>query len=506
MPSYKNYTTEQYNHFLSLLFSDNFGYSEDEAAEWFMKQAGAKPVINSYSVTKEMLVNSLIPKMKEYLEGGYMCFLIYTVTEGGGAGNWINHYMTDQASDAMGTLVSDLEYIVSIVRQFPNLPVAMTAPEVAGQPPQENINEAQAVYESLKNWSIGAIIMPSTMAGNAWVYSENWCLQHQGSSAPSVYFGNPYNQFISVIQSTGIDPFTYTNGGATSTQTAKAQTKASGNKANNTSDNTALLNSILKDFKDIINKLLKEYENQLSNKGQMRLYSNEVLTTLVTLDNTLVKNEISEDFIKSLIDNFSKKLNNYKVSDVKPDVKKAETKNSGEEKTNESSTAQASNELSDKVKNAIATIRGLRGVTVGDGQCYALSGYYAWLIDGKDISYSNKHQMRGLTGATHPELSYPFSINGYSASKIYVDWNWDGWSVKVQPENQDIKIGAIYCVGSNYGGIWVTGGAGHTGVITGLDDVNVEITEQNYLGQPVVVRQLTRDSFINGIEALIYPN
>ena len=55
MPSYKTYTTEQYTKFLKNSTSNNFGFSDDKLADWFMAQAGAVPVINSYGVTKENL-------------------------------------------------------------------------------------------------------------------------------------------------------------------------------------------------------------------------------------------------------------------------------------------------------------------------------------------------------------------------------------------------------------------------------------------------------------------
>ena len=86
--SYKTYTTEQYTKFLKNSTSNNFGLSDEKLAEWFMSKAGALPVINSYGVTKENLLSTYIPKIKEY-QGEAAFFLFYTVTEGGGAGNWI---------------------------------------------------------------------------------------------------------------------------------------------------------------------------------------------------------------------------------------------------------------------------------------------------------------------------------------------------------------------------------------------------------------------------------
>ena len=171
MPSYKTYTTEQYTKFLKNSTSNNFGLSDDKLAEWFMGQAGSVPVINSYGVTKENLLSTYIPKIKEY-QGEAAFFLFYTVTEGGGAGNWINHYQNDTSSTGLGCLIDDLEYCKSIDNNYPGYPVAMTAQEVAGIPPQENINQAQQVYRECGKGTIGSIMMPSTMAGNAWAGAD----------------------------------------------------------------------------------------------------------------------------------------------------------------------------------------------------------------------------------------------------------------------------------------------------------------------------------------------
>ena len=80
MPSYKTYTTEQYTSFLKNSTSNNFGLSDEKLADWFMAQAGARPVITSYGVTKENLLSTYIPKIKEY-QGEAAFFLFYTVTE-----------------------------------------------------------------------------------------------------------------------------------------------------------------------------------------------------------------------------------------------------------------------------------------------------------------------------------------------------------------------------------------------------------------------------------------
>lgn len=245
MAKYKQYSVEQYETWLSRPFSDNYGISENDAVVWFLSQGGAKPAINAYGLNKSVLLNKVIPKLKAKLDGGYFLFLAITVAEGGGAANWINHWMLPDSGDGSidATLDDDLAYIAGGTpsRQPTtnnvlniDLPIAWTAPEVAGTAVEDNPGEAQRFYDSLDNGAIGKYYMPATMAGNVWVFASDWGLAHQGPSAPSVYFGNPYDTIINAIKSAGADPFDTSstakpNPGAGSPPKDKGTTQPSGN-------------------------------------------------------------------------------------------------------------------------------------------------------------------------------------------------------------------------------------------------------------------------------------
>lgn len=205
MPSYKTYSIEQYQAFLSQPFSNNFGISEEACANWFVGQAGAKPVMNSYGVNKSNLLSTYIPRLKEAFNGGYFLFLAITVTEGGGAGNWLNHYASDTSSGGLNTMNDDIAYVyTTFTKQFPP---AISAPEVGGAYVEDVPGQTQAVYNAVPENSLGAYFMPSTMAGNSWVFGEKWSLANQGARPPYVYYGNPYDDIIRTIKSTGADPF-----------------------------------------------------------------------------------------------------------------------------------------------------------------------------------------------------------------------------------------------------------------------------------------------------------
>lgn len=213
MVIYKKYSLEQYKAFLSNSFSSNFGMSEDKTLNWFFSQHGAQTVISRYGLTKSNMKNTYIPYLNKHL-GGYFMFLAITVQEGGGAGNWINHYPASvSSSNGMADMKPDVAYINSLLNSKA-YPVSLSAPEVNGglRVPEDNPGTAKQLLDSLGYGTIGRYYMPATMAGNAWVFATNWCINHQGP-APGAYFGNPYDAIIDVIKSAGADPFKNHGGG-----------------------------------------------------------------------------------------------------------------------------------------------------------------------------------------------------------------------------------------------------------------------------------------------------
>lgn len=206
MTVYKQYTNEQYNKFFQNAFSDNFGISEDKIIQHFL--ASGTSVIKSYGCTQSTMKNKYVPLLKSMLNGGYVMFLLISIEEGGGAGNWINHYANDTANSGYGCMRDDCKYILSIINNMHSHPAYSAVEVMGGSPYAEDEGGSTAKALNLcKAGSIGRYYIPSTMAGNAWVYGTNWCKQHQGSSAPSVYFGNPYDNIINAIKRLGGDPF-----------------------------------------------------------------------------------------------------------------------------------------------------------------------------------------------------------------------------------------------------------------------------------------------------------
>lgn len=517
MPSYKTYTTDQYINFLKNKTSNNFGLSDETLADWFMGQPGARPVINSYGVNKQNLLSTYIPKIKEY-QGEAAFFLFYTVTEGGGAGNWINHYATDQASDGMGCLISDLEYCKKIDNGYNGYPVAMTAPEVSGTPPKENINDCQNAYNNAGKGTIGSIMMPSTMAGNAWVFAENWCLAHQGASAPAVYFGNPYDWMIKTIKDAGVDPFKG-SGGNDGVSSPQNPTTPKEDKVDNSAKRQAMLLALNKMF-----DTLKDMFNQNVYTASEQYMFNKVvkLTKNMNLWRVRLSDEALDDVKKILEDAIS--------SILKDTVKPTGQTGSEVSSPSQSDVEQQQKPTSDRITKALADIAGFIGSGTpgadfgsGDGngnlesQCFALSGYFAGLMSGYTCAscYSDRFKMLSGAGTAY-------------ASRLHKAYNWGEAGAKTKDYTgvampaSDLRVGMIFNVESNYNGPTgsIDGGGqaylqtvewGHTAVIESFTDTTVTTIEQNaYLANsPIKNRHVARityprDAFLNCISGVVW--
>lgn len=122
MVKYKDYTTAQYETWLGKSFAYNYGISEEKMATHFVNSGTY--VVRQYGITKQQMLDTYIPELKKGL-GGYVFFLMYTITENGGAGNWINHYASDTSSTGLGCMKDDIKYLKGLNKDA--YPVAKSA-------------------------------------------------------------------------------------------------------------------------------------------------------------------------------------------------------------------------------------------------------------------------------------------------------------------------------------------------------------------------------------------
>lgn len=216
MTTYHKYAVDNYTKMLQQPFNSNFHLTEDQAMTMLTSSGNYYRYQNELGVTESNLKNTYIPLLKSSFNGGYFIFLAICANEGRGAGNWINHYQHNTASDPVQMMKDDIHYIKTLLDSVN--PVNTQAPEcnflhLDGGTNMEEDNPGRALkdYQSMPNGSIGKYYMVATFAGNAWSYAERWCTRYQGPR-PYIYFDNPYDNIINWVKRYGQDPL---NGGGT---------------------------------------------------------------------------------------------------------------------------------------------------------------------------------------------------------------------------------------------------------------------------------------------------
>lgn len=475
---YKKYSQETYEKYLSLSArADNdFGVSEDTLINWFVQQAGAKPVMNSYGVNADNLKTTYIPAIKE-ANISPQWFLMYTVTEGGGAGNWINHYMSDTSTTGLGCLKDDLQYLNGVLDTW--YPVALSAPECYAAT-EDNEGACQAFYNSLPNGTIGDAYMPSTMAGNAWVWCYNYCHTHRGS-APLVYFGNPYDDHIATVESLGGN---FDGIGTGSNDRNEGTGTGSGNNQQTTTvtvDMSAIREEVKKAIQDIFNRNIQSLSPMFASNGKI---------TLQMIMNQLTKADINPDELQKIID-------------IIKDVTQTVTTGTGSESGSANGGGSGNNDtspiegVSEKVQNALNAVAGVIGQYIEGGQCYGLSSWYSRQICGLGTMFGYGDCLQAV-GDT---------LNAHS---IHLGWNWAAVGAKTKNYKgvtcpvSDLKVGAIWAMAAYQGGSFGTTQYGHTGIIKAINGDTVVVYEQNRLGHPVEENTYNATDFANTLDGLIW--
>ncbi len=194
MVIYKNYDMETYKKMLSLPFNSTLGYNDEELLNDFINSQ--TKAVTYWGLTQKSVKENLFPLLDK-ANLGHTVFLMITMAENGGAGNWINHFQYDYSSNPWECAQQDIDYILSCFNS--PQPLCTSAYECIKPWQEDTPGVAQGVLSSLSNTSIGAYYMVATFAGNAWTYATKWCEQNQGPKPPAIYFDNPYDHLIAVL-------------------------------------------------------------------------------------------------------------------------------------------------------------------------------------------------------------------------------------------------------------------------------------------------------------------
>lgn len=148
-------------------------------------------------------------------------------------------------------------------------------------------------------------------------------------------------------------------------------------------------------------------------------------------------------------------------------------------------------------KKALAELGSLVGKTIGNGQCYAVSAWFSYKLNGAGLG-GGLGSFSGLVGS------------GIRACDIGTDYNWGsfGWGVEGSGfSNKNIVAGTILNIKPNYGAPWYTGYYGHTVVVESVNGDTVTVLQQNYAGKQYVTRDnYSLSAIIPSIQTLVHPS
>lgn len=148
-------------------------------------------------------------------------------------------------------------------------------------------------------------------------------------------------------------------------------------------------------------------------------------------------------------------------------------------------------------KKALTELGSLVGKTVGNGQCYAVSAWFSYKLNGAGLG-CGLGSFSGLVGS------------GIRACDIGTDYNWGsfGWGVEGSGfSNNNVVAGTILNIKPNYGAPWYTGYYGHTVVVESVNGDTVTVLQQNYAGKQYVTRDnYSLSAIIPSIQTLVHPS
>ena len=203
--------------FLSEAVTSTWNISNSTVEQWFLKQAGAQPVIGKYGLN-----SSNIGRISSAVQAAGVSpvfFYLDTVNEGGGAGGFINHFGSDTGGGGPGNATRDAQYIASQSQSS-----AAGAATGGGEPGDMPSAEANSILNALPKGSIGVYYIQATSA----VTAELEDLSGKTGDWSGLY-GKPVEDMMANITAMGGNPLdggSTTPGGCTTGVTGQGIAKA----------------------------------------------------------------------------------------------------------------------------------------------------------------------------------------------------------------------------------------------------------------------------------------
>lgn len=196
-----SYTPDQVKSFASTPITSTWGISDSTVEQWFLKQAGARATVAKYGL-KSSNIGEITSAVKA-AGVSPVFFYAYTVSEGGGAGGFINHYGSDIAGGGVANAKHDAEYLINQSKIMDSKPSWVDAGNPVDFVPNDVKNSGNADFRSLPSGSIGRAYIAATAATTWEVYYPNGLKKEYNKIQD---YGAPLNATMQNIKAMGGDP------------------------------------------------------------------------------------------------------------------------------------------------------------------------------------------------------------------------------------------------------------------------------------------------------------
>lgn len=208
-------SNDQMMAFASLPINATWNISDSTVEQWFLKQAGARPTITRYGLNASNIGD--ITATVKGIGVSPVFFYIYTVSEGGGEGGFINHYGSEAPGGGVGNAQKDAKYLVDQSNIMDSIPAWVDVGRASrraggGSPvdfvPQDVKDSGNAHFQGMPAGTIGRAYIPATAATTWEVYFPDG-LKKEFNLVQN--YGKPLTGMMQSIEKMGGNP---TEGGA----------------------------------------------------------------------------------------------------------------------------------------------------------------------------------------------------------------------------------------------------------------------------------------------------
>lgn len=195
-----SFTLDQLKAFARQPITSTWNISDSTVEKWFLSTR--TPTIGKYGLTTNNI--GQITSVVKAAGVSPVFFYAYTVSEGGGAGGFINHFGDDVAGGGVANAKRDAEYLADQSKIMTSKPSWYDAGNPVYFVPQDVQAAGNADFQNMPSGTIGRAYIPATAAATWEVYYPNG-LKEEYNKVQN--YGAPLENAMQNIKTMGGDPF-----------------------------------------------------------------------------------------------------------------------------------------------------------------------------------------------------------------------------------------------------------------------------------------------------------